>query len=91
MNRCPVDRHHHHEVRAAGNGHVPDPAETPAYVVAQSLDHRSEQRRVLEAVAAPLPSDELLLNGLEGDAGMVAEEDVDVLERERPHMCLVQL
>ncbi len=64
----PVDHDHHHEVGTTGQGHVPDPAQAAAYVVAKPLDHRSEQGRVLEAVAAPLPADELLLDGLEGDA-----------------------
>ena len=75
----------------AARGGVADPSQVPSDLVAQPFEGGGEDRAVLEAVAAAAPADELLLDGVEGDAGVLAEQHVDVVEREGAHVRLVQL
>ena len=75
----------------AAGARVADPAQVPPHLVAEPFQGGGEDRAVLEAVAAPAAADELLLDGVEGDAGVLAEQHVDVVERERAHVRLVQL
>ena len=85
-----VERHHHDGVRAGLLVRVADPAEPPLHGVAEPLERGGEQRSVLEAISAPPATDELRLDGVESDSRMLLEQHVDVVERERPHVCLEQ-
>jgi hypothetical protein len=60
-----------------------------ADVVAQPLQRRREDRRVLEAVAAPAPAHEFLLHRAEVDTRVLCEQDVDVVEGEGTDVRLV--
>ena len=69
---------------------VADAPEAALHVVAEPLEHCREQRSVLEAIAATPATDELRLDGVESDSRMLLEQHVDVVERERPHVCFEQ-
>jgi hypothetical protein len=70
---------------------VADSAQVATNPVAEPLQGGGDDRGVLEAVAAPATADELLLDVVEGDAGVPVEQHVDVVEGERAHVRLVQL
>ena len=74
------------EVGARRDLRVADPPQPELGLVAQPLDHGVEQAGVLEAVAAAAPAQELLLDGVEPDAGMLLEQHVDVVEGEGAHV-----
>ena len=57
---------------------------------AEAFEGRVEQRVLLEAVAAAAGCHELRLQGGEVEADRAAEEDVEVLEGDRPGVGLVQ-
>ena len=89
-----AENHLDHHVGApllAARFRVADPTEVPPHLVAEPFQRGGEDRAVLEAVATTTTTDELLLDGAEGDAGVLAEQHVDVVEGERTHVRLVQL
>src|SRR4051794_33178915 len=63
----------------------------PSYDVEPELLERcAEQQRVLVAVPAALPADQLRLDRVEPDPGMRPEDHVDVLERDRQYVRTMQ-
>ncbi len=67
-----------------------DPSREPRDAEPDRLEHRCEERVVLEAVAASASADELVLKALEVQTDRTAEKDVEVLERDRAHVREVQ-
>ena len=67
-----------------------DPGQQPLDAEAQALEDRAEQLRVLVAVAAAAPADDLVLDGLQVDRDRAAQEDVEVLEADRGQVRAVQ-
>ena len=70
---------------------VANPSQPPSHVVPESFQGGRHNDAVLEAVATTTTTDELLLDGREGDSGVLVEQHVDVVEGEGAQVCLVQL
>ena len=69
---------------------VADPAEPALHVVPEPLERGREEHAVLEAVAAAAATHELRLHRVQRDPRVLVEQDVDVVERERPDVRLVE-
>ena len=89
-----VENHLDHHVGAPLLGtrvRVTDPTQVPPDLVPEPFQSGREDRAVLEAVAATTTTNELLLDGIQGDTGVLAEQHVDVVEGERADVRLVEL
>src|SRR5690606_29543175 len=86
-----VEGHDYDAMGAGGRRRVAHPSQPPLDHVAQALQGGAEERAVLEAVSAPAATDELGLNRTEVDTRMLVEQDVDVVERERTNVRLMEL
>jgi hypothetical protein len=76
---------------AGAGGGIADAAEVAAYVVARPLQRGRHEGGVLEAVATAAAGHELLLHRRQRDAAVLPQQDVDVVEGEGAHVCLVKL
>ena len=85
-----VHGHHDHRVRPGGQQRIAHPSQPTLDLIPEPLQGRREQRAVLEAVPAATAADELGLDRCQVDARVPVQQDVDVVEGERPHVGLVQ-
>ncbi len=66
-----------------------DPGRKGRHPEADALECGGEKRVLLEAVPAPTPLDQLGLEAIQVDPDRAAQEDIEVLERDRRGVCLM--
>src|SRR5206468_7201792 len=86
-----VRAHEKHHVRPLQRAHVtePDTRTEASDLETDLLQNGREERVLLEAIAAPMPVDDLARDRVDADVDQLAEMDIEVLERDRRHMCQV--